>query len=340
MKRTFRVLLIDDAEQVLERVAREIPRDVVVEGTALTIRIEVEPLHVELEKSAAGEYSISMSTIQALAKICHAPFDFIFADFAFVADRERNTSLRNTLLSEGKQVETSDIAGWVLALRDIKKRFDHETSEGTKATEDLATNDMISIHDNFLHHKGRVQVYTNSPPPFSNYFDGYALTERENEIKSVFPGATVGPLIRLHVEFGISAEIDQALKGTRPEQDFYTLLLSRHLEWLIRRAALHHMVRAQDKLRVRNTLKAFTKLTLFSVVLGTVVAVFGEVDYHFFKEALDTFVRHSSSPTPWWLNVLGGVLFTIVIVSIVSIVGLLYSLFIERQMGGLLDKEG
>lgn len=281
MKTKFRVLLIDDTKEVLDHLEAILEQDVVEAG--ITRKIDVEALHVTLEKPVGKTaYEVSAQTIQNLGILAKEPFDYIFSDFGFIGNRTDSENLRNTLLAANRGVTEADIKGNVLQIRDIKTKFDALSSAGA------LTNILINtITENFINHKGKILIYTNSPKPFDNYFDPASRPVRTNEVKNSFKQAQHVDFILMHNEFGITPEIE-ALFTPDARKKFYALLLSNRINALLQEAALRNMVTSQSKLRVKNVKKAFTKLTAYGIGFGALVALFGEVLYHFIAEALHT----------------------------------------------------
>lgn len=275
MKSKFRVLLIDDTKEVLDHLQSILRQDINVGN--LSIKINVETLHVTLEQIAGGaDYQITEQTIKDLGIISGEKFDYIFSDFGFVGNRTRGEELRQNLLDKGLGVEESDIKGLVLQLRDIKKRYDEMCLRNA-----LSNETQNRINENFINHKGSILVYTNSPKPFDNYFNSNQKPVRINEVKYVFQQSKKVDFILMHDEFSINHEIESLFPTVDARKKFYSQLLSKRINSLMQYVALEHIIMSQDKLRISKTDQAFKTLTAWAIGFGAAVAVFGEVLFHF-----------------------------------------------------------
>jgi len=278
MKPAFRVLLIDDDEAVLRALQSHLDRTITVDDTSR--RIEVAILRIAYDQPG-GKWTIGADTVHDLARLCVRPFDYIFADFAYVADPKANSELRDRLLKEQRGVEESDLADFVLTIKDLRARYED-------LRRDFGYEVQRAIEENFIGHKGHVQIYTLSPRPFDNYFDSQAMPVRRAEIASVFADATqFDPFILMHEDYCITPEIDAAFKDLQDQRSFVTALLSRRLDTLMHIAALEDIVRAQSRLRFDVTSRAFARLANEALAFGAVVALFGEAVYHFFVHSVE-----------------------------------------------------
>jgi hypothetical protein len=274
MKNKYRVLLLDDTREVLELLQATLEQDIQVES--FLVKVEVVTLHVTLEALPGGtDYQITAETLKNLGDLCGEGFDFIFSDFSFIGDSHRNEELRATLLREKRGVEQNDIRGFVLHLKDIQSKF-----ERMRDNDELQYEIRELINRNFIHHSGRILIYTNSPAPFNNYFDTRQMPIRKNEVRGVFKDARSVEFFMMHDEFSITPELEHALGDSTRRKTYFSALLSKRIESLIKEAVLKDMVSAQSKLRFRNTKKAFQRLTAIGIGFGALVALFGEVIYH------------------------------------------------------------
>jgi hypothetical protein len=280
MKNKFKVLLIDDNKDVLDRVKGTVQKD--IKAGKLMIRVEVETLHVRLRKISETEiYRVDEDTVKRLAQASTEKFDYIFSDFGYVGNKDLAEDLRKRLLTANKGVTKEDIQGNILQLIDIKKSFEEFSSDNR-----INGFQASLIISNFLNHEGDVLVYTNSPKPFDNYFDRVEIKIRENEVKEVFSKAGQIKFILMHDEFAIKPEIEALFTNPDERKKYFSLLLSTFIDQLMQFAALSHMVISQEKLRLKNTKKAFQRLTKFGIGLGAVVALFGEVIFHFMHKVI------------------------------------------------------
>jgi hypothetical protein len=283
MRQTFRILLIDDDEAVLKALQSHLQHSISIDDTSR--RIEVAILRVAFDQTN-GKWSIGADTILELGKLCKTPFDYIFSDYAFVADRAANLALRERLLSEKRDVTTADIQDFVLTIQNIKTRF-QEIQNG------LGWEVQRDIDENFLRHAGHVQIYTLSPKPFENYFYGQAMSERRAIVESVFEHtAHIDPFILMHDDFCITPDVETAFQDLQDQRRFVTALLSRRLDSLMHIAALEDIVHSQSKLRFDLAARAFGHLTNEALAFGAVVALFGEVVYHFFARTIEMTYDH------------------------------------------------
>lgn len=292
MRTKFRILLIDDNKEVLDRLKSIVQRD--VQAGDFSIKIEVETLHVVLEQADANNYKVTDDTIKSLSYCCNEKFDYIFSDFGFIGSIEKSNQLRTKLLeTEKRGVIKSDFKGNVLQLSDIKTAF-----EQSKLPE-VAIN---KISSNFFRHTGKILIYTNSPEPYKNYFESTEIAIRRNEVKDVFNEVVDDVhFILMHEEFGINPEMEKALSNDDAKKKYFAIWLSNYIDHEMQFVALQHMVVSQGKLRFKNVEKAFQYLTAIAVGIGAVTAMFGEAIFHFFKEAfaaLFTYLNWHFNETP------------------------------------------
>lgn len=279
MRKKFRVLLIDDNAEVLNRLKAIVQRD--VKAGNESIKIEVSTLHVRLTTDDGELYKVSEETIRSLGICCEAEFDYIFSDFGYVGDFDKSNALTEELIRTRRIVTKKDFQGNVLQLLDIKSTFLHMQ---------LPELERARIENYFFHHRGKILIYTNSPYPYDSYFISTEIPIRINEVKDVFPELSEDPyFILMHEEFPTTPEILEAFKGKDAEKkEYFSVLLSNYIDHAMQFVALQYMVSQQGKLKFVNVEKAFKFLTKIAIGLGAVTALFGEVIYHFFEDAITT----------------------------------------------------
>jgi hypothetical protein len=285
MHRKFKVLLIDDTEAVLIRLKSILTQDIAKDG--LFIKISVETLKVGFTENN-GNFTISDETINNLGILCETKFDYIFSDFGFIGNKQASDDLKEKLLKENRGVRTDDIQGLVFQLKDLKTKFE-EMCRGENALADELQN---RIKANFLDHKNPVRMYTYSPWPYSNYFNGNEKLIRENEVKYIFPYVGDYRQILMHEEFDIKPNLEDAFEPKEDFKAFLTNLLSKKLNSLIQYSALENMIVSQSKLRINKTDTSFKALTLWAIGFGAAVAVFSEVLTHFARETISLTLEH------------------------------------------------
>ena len=280
-QRTLSVLLIDDTEEVLTNLQAHLEQEVKVDP--LCTRIQITTVHIQLESNPTCTcYQVKSETILELAWKCSHKFDYIFSDFAFIGDTQKNEALRETLLKDKRIIRSADLTqGTVLQVADIKKMLE------TMRSQNLIDCDLITnVKHNFLGHSGPVVVYTNSAEPFASYFNGDALKVRRNEIRSVFSNASSVEFILMHDEFSITPQIMALFNRPEERKSYYSKLLSRKIESELHAIVLRKMVHAQHNLRFKRTWRAFQFLTLVGVGFGGAVAAYGEMLFHFLHDSM------------------------------------------------------
>jgi hypothetical protein len=299
-ERVFRVLVIDDSEEVLKRVGDNIPtKPVYPKGSSVKVRFEVKTLHVKLtaigknEKGRDNIFEISNDTIEKLGYYCSEPFEYIYSDFGYIGNRDINEDLRKQLTESRQQVSEGQIKGNLLQLRDIKTKF-----EKISYSEIINYELVRRIERNFIGHTGKVILYTNSPYPFNSYFSSESsLNMRKAEVREVFESAIILEtenkwIIKMHEEFPIIPKIEEVFKDN-PEgkKEYFAKLLGNYIKHNIEYDALEFLVESQQYLRYANAKNGAKKLVKWGLMLGAVSAVLGEAIYHLIERFTDFLER-------------------------------------------------
>lgn len=299
-ERVFRVLVIDDSEEVLKRVSDNIPTNPVCpKGSSVEVRFEVKTLHVKLtsigknDKGQDSIYEISDDTIEKLGCLCSEPFEYIYSDFGYIGNREINEELRKQLTESGQQVSEGQIKNNLLQLRDIKTKFEKIKYSG------IINYELVRrIERNFISHEGKVILYTNSPYPFNSYFSSESsLNMRKAEVRKVFEAAIILEtdnkwIIKMHEEFQINPKIEEVFKDNPDgKKDYFAKLLGNYIKHNIEYDALEFLVESQQYLRYANAKNGAKKLVKWGLMLGAVSAVLGEAIFHLIEKFTD-FLEH------------------------------------------------
>ncbi len=269
MTKKYKVLIIDDTEDVLDIIFYDIEDERILEEDGLIVEFIIEKLLIEFDE----DKRLSDTCLLKLRNISKVKYDYIFSDFTFISDRERNEKLREDLINKRNRGESFPnfqelgVGDFLFTLNNFKARY--EESKGSKM---FSFFDKYNIQRNFFNHKGEVQVYTNSPEPFDYYFMGVKGKKRKDEIKEVFTKCSNINLFKIHEEFSISESIINGV--SKDEYDnFRSSLVGTIIKRLIKEKAFRFMIRSQKTLRFKKLSIALLYLGSIGLIVGLITAV-------------------------------------------------------------------
>lgn len=334
MKNKFKILLIDDTLEVLQNLKAYIHKKnpLVIEsisGASLVVDLVIDTLHVRMEEETvgSGQYKVTDTTISDLIAMCDYEFDFIFSDFGFIPPeaKDKNEQLRSELEADKtgtRKVAKQDFQGWLLQLADIKKAIKKlETADPPK---------FSKLNSKFLNTKSVIQLYTNSPEPFSSYFMDIEFTKREDEVKEVFENKKSKiQVILMHDEFSITPNIFNLFTVEADRKKYYAKLLGHKLTSSIETVILRYMVIEQRKFKLNDAVKAYKTITLIGLTLGAVSALGGEALFHFFHGFLTDVWKLSDWHFP---ETTIGKLTTFIVLLLIAIAGLTWLAVVSEKI--------
>ncbi|MGV9950195.1 hypothetical protein [Rhodococcus aetherivorans] len=105
MRKNFRVLVIDDDEKALSRIASEV-RGISLSRKGRSLETAVSTLRVKVEPTSSG-YSFSSETLFSLAQVAEKSHDLVILDYSFAADEIQPRQWREGNHT-GSRLETND----------------------------------------------------------------------------------------------------------------------------------------------------------------------------------------------------------------------------------------
>ncbi|MBK9074751.1 MAG: hypothetical protein IPL77_07160 [Flavobacteriales bacterium] len=281
MNNQYRILVIDDTVDVLEDLTKRLPAKIEI-SDGRVFSVELCTLSVRFEQDNNGNYLIHRDVIFDLSNLCRdRGFDFIFTDFAFVADHSKNRSLREDLIHSGRGPDSEDFKGWLLHISDIAHRAAELGIEQPPAR-------LVPgiVRTRFTEHPGDIHYYTYSPEPFDSFFAKRALQARENEIRATFQHAKVIKPILLHEEYGIGKELNARIESleTLERKRFIGALIGTIMTSIVQSVILTDIIKTQHRLRFKKASSGYRRLVFLGIAMGGISAVYGEMLFHFLHE--------------------------------------------------------
>ncbi len=184
MKQTYRVLVIDDQKEVVDRVSNiclsNFPTEI-----SKNINLEIDTLFIEVvqKTSYKEEFEISDKTIENLINLSSKEFSHIFTDFGFVADSDIYDTLPLDTVGE---IEPKSLTNKVFTPVDliIKTKQYIKQHRNTKSIKNLK--------QNFLNFAGKLSLYSYWDKRFNKVY--HSLGERAFITQNVFPHASFDQL--------------------------------------------------------------------------------------------------------------------------------------------------
>lgn len=282
----YRILIIDDSERLLELVKWRMQRDSKIQVDGYEVSIDLETVNVQFDE----DKNINKDTIEQLGRVCGAPFEYIFTDYGYIHDKSANEEIIKRY-KEGKinfkilkkgtkdphdkesEIGPEYLKKGVKVLADLKHYF-----ENLRDNNKLNWQQVRYINKNFINHKGKTILYTNSPEPFNVLFEGREEDKRIEEVSEVFKKSKSIQLIKMHDEFGITHNILEGVDESERDNHFSSLLASK-MDFMLKTAAYRFLVSSQSKLRFDNTKKAFRKLSRIGLIFGVIISFLSATTY-------------------------------------------------------------
>ena len=255
----FRVLVIDDDEEVIKRVADRVSMETrVFEGR--TYKIDLRLVCVLVERVNEETSCISEKTIQELATACAQPMHVIFADHGYIL-KEVVEKLR-LLAQQGKEFTERDLIGKALTPADV-----------AKAARAFANNPSVdfykrkNIMKNLLESRAKLYLYSYTSKDFIKALGEVAT--RANRTKAAFPNCSVIAKDTRY-EFYNGQEFDWPNPKSKHEPKFYAHLVTGLLNELIQQEFLNHILGDTTRLK-------YVRIERSVISVGLIVALGGAI---------------------------------------------------------------
>lgn len=253
MKKTFRVLVIDDNQKVLDRLLKRLTtydrkferRDYSIDLVPVHIRIET----TEIETEAAKENSensnqyfskISAHTLEKLEAASKKTFSLILADFGYATEEVFNL-LGNP--PNGKKFTKADLEGKVLTTADLAKAAGEHSSK---------------LKKNFVNSSAKFYLYSYVSEKFNFAFG--SMSDRVNSTKGWFRNCEVVPVDTKDEFYGG----DEFNALYNPE--YYTHQASKLINRIIQHEFVEFILKDSQR-------KRYTKLKQAASIIGILTIV-------------------------------------------------------------------
>ena len=256
-KSAYRVLALDDTPETLEFLMDSLPSTIPFDHSdwqivLLTVKVTFD--------ECEGAHCISDTTITELAKALDTPFDLIVTDYGYVppGGQHKMTELQKKYPTDIAKLRDEIYLNKLIFHPDIFSEPDESKSKDIKKR-------YNAICKAFKRHKGKVFIYTYSPPPYSAIVP--TLTNKKREfIKKTFPDSDpnsdfvlVWKDIFAHAQENVYKDLDKRAKA-----NLVASLVSR----IIHCEALHH-ASVNNPRTVRALWRKYAwKIVVFGLLLG------------------------------------------------------------------------
>ncbi len=300
MSSTYKILIVDDKKQVLERIKREIRPRVTVGDQEW--RIDIVTIHVQVVEDGSDRYKIARTTLDAFASAAQTAFDLLLIDFGYVKEGSE-TVIQETIKNYANEFDFEKLDGILLTPKDIIAAIYEEKPKGIR-----------SVINNFINHKDRILVYTYIPPDIRKYVPSSLV--RENITLKLFPKAKSIEVFDAAFKLFNDAEFADVYRT-----DYYSYLVSRFLENEIRKYIAEDTIKRSSRIRITNTTKAIATIVWVSGSIAAISAYVGSL-------IVDLIVRTQYIPA---LTLLVAVSFGVIFL------GKYLVAFLEKRFGQLID---
>jgi len=309
----FRVLVIDDEEEVIKR----LPGRVSVEQRKFegrTYQIDLRLVRVQVERVNDETLRISNSTLEELSAACAQPPHIIIADYAYV---QRETIEKLLQISQqGKEITEQDLIGALLSTSDLARAAQVFASD--KSVDSYKRH---NLRKNFLESRVKFYLYSYTSKQFIKAAG--ELADRARRTKAAFLNCNVIP-IDTRYEFYNGSEFDWP-NPTKHDIKFYSHLASGLVNDLVQREFLEYILSDTKRLK-------YVRIQRSVLSVGLIVALGGAIGAG--SEWLGNRIVGLAS-TGLYIPAL---LIAGLSVLFILIMGLIVPFAFERIMSGLLSK--
>jgi hypothetical protein len=252
----FRVLILDDDDEVIKRMRERIRIDTrSFEGR--TYRVDLRPVHVSVE-STPGPFLISPVTIEALVSACSDIPHLILADFGYAQKGVMDQLLK--IADGGKQLTEEDLAGKLLTTADL-------ATAARRYADDPAVDSYKRriLRRNFLEYDSKLCLYS---------YVGRAavgvlgqVEARANRTRAAFVNCTVVPYDTKYLFYN-GSEFDWPASPSKHDSRFYAHLVTGLIDNIIRQEFLEFILTDTKRLK-------YVRLKKTAWSVGFIVALGG-----------------------------------------------------------------
>lgn len=310
-KAIYRVLMMDEKEEVLKRAASEISKNNHHLVNGVEWSIELSTLLVTCEKDGNNNWVISKDTLNSLASYTRTQFDLILSDYGFVADQTEMDKL-NKKIATGYEVKEEDFNKFLLFPKDIKKRFEELNNSNIPYSQNPG------IENWFLGHGAPVYIYTYTDANFEQFLPINSSGDVESELKEVFPKSRKIKYILTWSELFNRKEFE---KINKDNPSYYPFLISKYLNLLILKELLKKVTYEQRFLAFKNYRKAIFWLVLIGVIAGALSEITGKMTVKAYLELW----QHETGSTPLFEKI--GELAAFIALMLVIVIGVAIALW-------------
>lgn len=304
----FRVLVIDDNEEVLSR----IPKKVYIQQRNFERKnylIELHLVHVEIVPSDASKYSISNSTIKKLASVCSKPFNLILSDFGY-AQKEVTDKLRIEA-NNGKRITKEDLVGKVLTTADLAIEV-----KSTCKSESFNSKEKKGLTENFINSYAKFYLYTYSSKEFYEALG--EVPERATITQSHFKNIGKIDPIDTKGEFYNGNEFDWP-NESKHSGEFYAHLVGKLINQIIQLEFTEFILNDSKRLKFLQTPRSIYSVAVIVAIAGAIGAMSEWLGAEIFKLSV-----HNEIST--------AILFGCITIIVIFIIGLLLPKIFEHSI--------
>lgn len=266
-KNIFRVLVIDDNEDVINQLTNRVTPQHVIADAVWHVDKVLIPARLDVDD--AGVAHLSLETVSRILAECAKPFNLLLLDYGFASPGLQWASLPKDVAMSAKFLEKTKTAADLV--EEVEKHLQRSQSESL-----VLKSNFVS---NFKNYDGKIYLYTYTPSTItSNYPNPEA---RKNKTQNAFKHGKVVLVDTQHELF------DNFRYESKYSSDFYAYLITGYLDNVINRELLKHvMVVQRNNLRYVRMIKSGAGVFIIAMVaggVGSASAWVGEAVLNLFK---------------------------------------------------------
>lgn len=255
----FRILVIDDDEEVIKRLGDRVSIEKrKFEGR--TYQIDLRTVCIRVEKVDEETSRISDATLQDLAAACSQPPHVIFADYGYIL-KDTVEKLR-TIAQQGRVFTEQDLAGKALTPTDLA-----QAARAFASDETVDAYKRHNIKTNFLESTAKLYLYSYTSKDFIKALG--EVSARANRTKAAFPNCTVVAKDTRY-EFYNGSEFDWPNPNSKHDGKFYAHLVGGLINELIQLEFLERILSDAPRLK-------FVRVERSVLSVGFIVALGGAI---------------------------------------------------------------
>lgn len=261
MLRNFRVLVIDDDENVVKRLHDRISIERrPFEGH--TYQIDLRVIRILVDKVNDETSKISQTTLKELAAACAQAPHVVFADYGY-AQKEVIENLRQRS-NKGEEIAESDLAGKILTTSDLADAIQLFIQDET-----IDSYIRNNLKRNFLEHKAKLYLYTYTSKDFIKALK--PVSARAKRTRAAFPSYEVIALDTKDVFYN-GDEFDWPNPQSKHDGKFYAHLVSVLINKIIQRELLEHILSDAKRLKYVRVQRSVMSVALIVAIGGAIGA--------------------------------------------------------------------